>query len=230
MTRLLALATRRQIAPLADALPGAFPKLSGAPVSRSEEAAFRESVVARALTLSFGLREERPLPRTKAEFDALLAQGNTQLAGSFRAISGAIAAASTELGRTLAALKQAEKQPSGKAAVVEIRNQLELLFPPNLLATIELERLASFPRYLRAAQIRLGRAVTDPRRDAEKFAPFAPHWAAFLAKRASAGDRESTLALRWAFEELRIAIFAPELKPALPVSVASVSALLHALR
>ncbi|HWA77037.1 MAG TPA: ATP-dependent RNA helicase HrpA [Polyangiaceae bacterium] len=228
--RLLAFAARRPLAPLVDALPGAFPKLNGAPISRAEEAAFRESVTLRALALSFNLGDDAQLPRTKDEFDALLARGTPRMASAFRAISAAISAASSELGRTISALKQAEKQPSGKAAITEIRNQLAQLFPPDLLDTIELEQLAHFPRYLRAAQIRLGRAVSDPRRDAEKFAPFAPHWTAFLARRASARDQNTVSTLRWAFEELRVAIFAPEVKPALPVSVASVSALLSELR
>jgi ATP-dependent helicase HrpA len=113
---------------------------------------------------------------------------------------------------------------------LEIRAQLEQLLPADLIESVELSRLEQFPRYLRAAQIRLGRAVSDPRRDAEKLAPFAPQWAAFLGKRRNASDQESVGALRWAFEELRVAIFAPELKPAFPVSVASVSAALSALR
>jgi hypothetical protein len=36
--------------------------------------------------------------------------------------------------------------------------------------------------------------------------------------------------LRWAFEELRVAIFAPELKPATPVSVANLTLALASLR
>ena len=74
-----------------------------------------------------------------------------------------------------------------------------------------LARLAHYPRYLRAAQVRLGRAVDDPQKDARKLAPFAPVWASFLAKFGAARDQEAAWDLRWDFEELRVAIFAPEL-------------------
>jgi hypothetical protein len=37
-------------------------------------------------------------------------------------------------------------------------------------------------------------------------------------------------ALRWSFEELRVAIFAPELKPAVPVTLASIELVLSSLR
>ena len=52
----------------------------------------------------------------------------------------------------------------------------------------------------------------------------------YLAKQKGARDRGRSRALRWAFEELRVAIFAPELKPALSVSVASLTQSVAALR
>jgi ATP-dependent helicase HrpA len=78
--------------------------------------------------------------------------------------------------------------------------------------------------------VRVGRAVTDPRKDADKLAPLTPLWNAFLAKRATVGDHEAARALRWAFEEMRVAIFAPELKPLGGVSIAKIKATLDALR
>ena len=91
---------------------------------------------------------------------------------------------------------------------------------------VPLARLEHYPRYVRAAQARLQRAIADPRKDADKHAPFGPLWEAYLAKRSSEGARE----LRWSFEELRVAIFAPELKTAEPVSIAKVAAAVAALR
>jgi ATP-dependent helicase HrpA len=230
VTRLLSLASRRPLGALVDSLPGAFPQASGVPVSRAENAAFRERVLARIVLLAFELGEGSVLPRCKADFERLVSLGTPRIAPAFRAVCDAVAAASAELGRTLLALNNAAKHPSGKAVVQEVRAQLAQLFPADLVSTVELPRLEQFPRYLRAAQTRLARAVTDPRRDAEKLAPFAPHWAAFLDKRTRASDQGAATALRWAFEELRVAIFAPELKPAMAVSVASIAAALSALR
>jgi ATP-dependent helicase HrpA len=110
------------------------------------------------------------------------------------------------------------------------RAQIDLLLAPDLVASEALVTLRQVPRYLRAAQVRLGRAVTDPRKDADKLAPLAPLWTAFLAKRGAAKDRDAARELRWAFEEMRVAIFAPELKPLGGVSLAKIKATLDALR
>ena len=98
------------------------------------------------------------------------------------------------------------------------------------MTRIPLATLEHYPRYLRAAQARLARAVTDPRKDIDKLAPFTKLWTAFAAKRATARDVAAVTELRWAFEELRVAIFAPELKTPTPVSIAKVSAAIGALR
>src|SRR4029078_198122 len=89
------------------------------------------------------------------------------------------------LDKTLRALDGAAKQPSGTAAAADIRVQLELLFAPDTWLWVERQQLEAFPRYLRAAQARLTRAINDPRKDASKAEPFAPVWQALLAKRAA---------------------------------------------
>ena len=228
--RLLALSARSPLSVLAKQCPAPLTTRSSLLIPRAEAEAFRESFLARVVEEAFGCAEGMALPRNKAAFDALLAAGTPRLAAAFKRLERATAAASAELHGTLRALDAAAKHPSGTAASSEIRSQIEQLFPTDLLATVELTRLDQFPRYLRAAQARLTRAIADPRKDADKLAPFSPLWKAFLAKQSSANDREATRALRWAFEELRVAIFAPELKPATPVSVASLSVSLSALR
>jgi ATP-dependent helicase HrpA len=152
------------------------------------------------------------------------------MAAAFTRVERAVALASSELQATLRALDSASKHPSGTAASQEIRAQIELLFPQDALASVELARLEHYPRYLRAAQARLTRAISDPRKDADKLAPFAPLWQTFLNKQSAATERAAARSLRWSFEELRVAIFAPELKPALPVTLASVQLALSTLR
>ncbi len=99
-----------------------------------------------------------------------------------------------------------------------------------MLSWVDAERLLLFPRYLRAAQARLTRAIHDPRKDAGKAEHFAPIWRAFLEKRAAARDRLEVRRLHYALEELRVALFAPELRPAPGVTVPSVSSAVAALR
>jgi ATP-dependent helicase HrpA len=135
-----------------------------------------------------------------------------------------------ELDKTLLALRNAATQPSGKAAIVDIQAQLDRLFPLDLLAWISLARLAHYPRYLRAAQARLHRATNDPKKDADKLATIAPLWSEFQTKRANARDQVLVTELRWMFEELRVAVFAPELKTPVPVSLPKMAAALASLR
>jgi ATP-dependent helicase HrpA len=224
------LAAQKPLAAFGKRLPPPFARRDGLPPSRADSDAFRELVLARIVREAFRLSENAALPRTKAAFEALSALGTPRLDAAFSAVTRAVAGVRSELDSTWRALERASQQPSGTAAARDIQAQLEHLLASDLVANVELERLEHVPRYLRAAQTRLARAITDPRKDADKHAPFAPVWAAFLAKQPGARDRKAALALRWAFEELRVAIFAPELKPATPVSVASLSLLVSSLR
>ncbi len=229
--RLLTLsrAARGALSAIAPRIPPPFPHANGAPTSRADSETFRALVLDRIVDGAFGLGAEAPLPRTKGAFDELVAAGTPRIDAVFRLYAGAIARTASELDGTLAALRSAAKHPGAKVAIAEIRAQLVHLFPVDLLAWVPLARLEHFPRYLRAARARLERAIADPRKDAEKLATVAPLWATFLAK-AAARDRESLESLRWSFEELRVAVFAPELKTPVPVSSAKVASALAALR
>ncbi|HEY4104255.1 MAG TPA: ATP-dependent RNA helicase HrpA [Polyangiaceae bacterium] len=228
--RLFALAARHALSTYAARCPAPFARSAALLTPRAESEAFRGVFLGRVLDDAFACADGARLPRTRAEFDAALAAGVPRIAPAFARLERAVAAAAAELQNTVRALAAAAKHPSGTAARGEIGAQIELLFPPDLLSAIELARLGQFPRYLRAAQARLTRAISDPRKDADKLKPFAPLWQKFLIARMSARDLGAVHALRWSFEELRVAIFAPELKPALPVTVGSVALALEALR
>jgi ATP-dependent helicase HrpA len=228
--RLSMLATRQTLSAITPRLPAAFARPNGAMPSRTENEAFRAMVLARIVDTAFRLDEDTSLPRTKTAFDQLVTAGAPRLDPAFRVFAEAMKAVAVELDKTLSALRSASKHPSGRLAVVDITAQLEELVPRELMEWVPLARLEHFPRYLRAAQARLQRAISDPRKDGDKHAPFAPLWTSFLSKRRAARDAEATTDLRWAFEELRVAIFAPELKTPVPVSLAKVGATLATLR
>jgi ATP-dependent helicase HrpA len=227
---LLSLSCRAASSAFAKRLPAPFALQQRTLTQRAETEAFREVVSRRIVQEAFGLSEGAVLPRSQRAFEELLQTGKARLETAFTSVTKAIATAASELEKTVRALDNASKQPSGKAAAQEVRAQLEQLFPADLLENIPLERLQHYPRYLRAAQVRLERAIVNPRKDADKAAPLAPLLAAFHAKALTARDQNSVQALRWAIEELRIFIFAPELKPAFSVSVATLSQAISALR
>jgi ATP-dependent helicase HrpA len=230
VARLLQLAAKSPLSALGKRVPAPFTRRPGLPAPRAEAEAFRERVLGRVVAEAFDLFDETELPRSKAEFERRLAAGLPRLSPVFEQTTRAIESANAELEKTLRALEAAAKEPSGAAASADIKTQLGLLFVPELLLEVETQRLEHFPRYLRAAQSRLIRAINDPRKDASKSEPFAPLWQKFLAKRVVARDQAVVRRLHFAFEELRVALFAPELKPAQSVSIAGLSAAVEALR
>jgi ATP-dependent helicase HrpA len=230
LRRLLSLASQRALVVFGKRVPAPLPRPNRLPPSRAESDAWREQVLSRVVDEAFGLSSEEAWPRNQAAFEALLGAGMRRIDAAFDRVSRALAALSAELDKTERALATAAKQPSGTHAARDIRAQLDRLIVPDLALGVELDKLEQYPRYLRAAQTRLARAISDPRKDADKLAPFAPLWAAFLDKQAKVRDQQAARALYWELEELRVAIFAPELKPAFPVSVAAVARRIEQLR
>lgn len=228
--RLLLLGARGAVSSITPRLPAAFARPNGAMASRTDNEAFRTLLLQRIAAAAFSLGEDAVLPRDKRAFEQLVAAGSPRIAQAFRVFVDAIAPVSAELDKTLVALRNASRHPSGRAALLDIQAQLERLFPVDLMEWVPLTRLEHYPRYLRAAQARLARAVTDPRKDTDKLAPFAQLWSAFETKRKAARDQGAAQELRWAFEELRVSIFAPELKTPVPVSLPKLSAAVAALR
>lgn len=232
LRRLLLLATRRELSSIEPRLPRALQAVSQAPrlPSRSDDEVFRAVLLARIADEAFELGGQTTLPRTKEAFDTMAARGAARLSGVFRDLESRLKPCAAELDKALVTLRSAAKHPSGRDAVADMFAQLERLFPADLLAWVPLAQLEHFPRYLRAVQARVVRATTDPRKDREKLATFKPLWDDFLKRVPTVKDVEAARVLRFAFEELRVAIFAPELKTATPVSPARLREALATLR
>ncbi|MGA2448413.1 MAG: ATP-dependent RNA helicase HrpA [Polyangiaceae bacterium] len=228
--RLLMLAVHGTLSTFEPRIPQAFARSNGNAPSRTDNEAFRAAALARIVDDAFRLDDDAPLPRTRLAFDDVLARGSLRVSASFERLVMAIARASSELDATLRALRSASKHPTAKNAIADIRSHLEWLFPADLLGWVPLACLDHYPRYLRAAQVRVGRAIADPRKDSEKFTRMAPLWTDFVERQATARPRGTAHELRWDFEELRVAIFAPELKTARPVSIEKLRVELAGLR
>lgn len=103
----------------------------------------------------------------------------------------------------------------------DISQQLARLVPNDFLVSFPSERAAHLPRYLKAVSSRIDKCRIDPSRDtrwlAEVSTVEAPFWRWASQQRAALPDR--FLEFRWMLEELRVAVFAQELKTPVPVSV-----------
>jgi ATP-dependent helicase HrpA len=112
----------------------------------------------------------------------------------------------------------------------DLREQLDALVYPGFVRNVEKSRLAHFPRYLKAMRLRAERLRQDAARDQAKMLAVRLYWAEYL-KRAAGGESNPALAeLRWLVEELRVSLFAQELKTAEPVSPKRLTKLVEALR
>jgi len=102
--------------------------------------------------------------------------------------------------------------------VPELREQLDHLVYRGFLERMDGERLAHYPRYLKGIRGRLGKLAGAWQRDRSLAAEFAPLWQNYLSWRASRDD-PGIVEYRWLLEELRVSLFAQELKTPFPVSV-----------
>ncbi|MFB0936301.1 MAG: ATP-dependent RNA helicase HrpA [Propionivibrio sp.] len=119
-----------------------------------------------------------------------------------------------------------KKLPAFKAhaaTVQDIERQLGRLVGKRFIADTPFERLQHFPRYLKAIVMRLDKLKANPSRDAQLMAEYAPLWtnyerrAILLAKQGASNPQIEQF--RWLLEELRVQLFAQELRTPAPVSV-----------
>ena len=116
------------------------------------------------------------------------------------------------------------------APVEDVRQQISRLLAPGWLVRTPWDRLQHLPRYLKAASMRLDKLRADPARDARLAAELAAlehPYRRDAARRAPSADLEQ---FGWLLEELRVSLFAQELKTPVPVSAKRLAKLWHGLR
>jgi ATP-dependent helicase HrpA len=180
------------------------------------EAELREAVIEASLA-RVCLEEE--LPRDAQAFAARVAAGRERLVLVAQELMRLLA---QWLGERRALEKRLETLRRAHPEVVaDVEAQLAALFPPRFLATIPWERLQHYGRYLKAIGVRLDKLQKDPARDRQWFQSWrqvAGPWE--RAWRDAKGRPSAFLEeFRWLLEELRVGLFAQELKTPVPVSV-----------
>jgi ATP-dependent helicase HrpA len=194
----------------------------------------RRQIVLRALDEAFRLDEPEHMPRSKAAFNERLADGRGVLAGALLQLGRIAVELSAELEKVRLAQKALVGKPGFFRAVVDdLQTQLAHLAPPELMRVTSHTRLGHIGRYLKALQIRMQRQAHDPQKDQQKSTQVTPFWQSYLKKRDELQAKGVPLGeveeLGWLIEELRVQVFAPELKTAVPISPQRVQELLARL-
>jgi ATP-dependent helicase HrpA len=183
----------------------------------------KEDLVAAALDRAF-LGDS--LPMTQADFARRVEEGRSRfmlIAQEMARTASAILAAHAELQRKLAQAAMAHPQ-----AAEDLKQQLSRLLRAGWLAGTPWARLQHYPRYLKAAALRLEKLRADPARDARLAAELQPLLAGWLrAPRPLNAELEQ---FGWLLEELRVSLYAQEQKTPVPVSAKRLAKLWQSIR
>ena len=161
-----------------------------------------------------------PLPRSERAFGEQVKRARARLPavveGAFRMLA-AIATDHHRLTQRLGA------SPAAQARLAaELRAQRAALVYPGFFAATPWPQLAHLPRYLQGMERRLSKAADDPARDARHAPAVAALWDRYRgrleANRTAHRSEPGLEAFRWLVEELRVSLFAQELRTPFPVS------------
>jgi ATP-dependent helicase HrpA len=158
-----------------------------------------------------------PLPTNATEFNQRRDEGKARLnllVNEIARLIGQILGEYHTLPKKLPSLK------SHAATQADMQAQVQSLIHKRFVVETEHGQLAHFPRYLKAVQVRLDKLKADPTRDARLMTEWqqaAMPWQRALKSGAHSDPKMQEF--RWMLEELRVSLFAQELKTPMPVSV-----------
>ena len=115
--------------------------------------------------------------------------------------------------------KRLQSLPQPVAA--DIQSQLQGLVHKRFIADNEYSQLAHFPRYLKAINVRMEKLRTNASRDAQLMAEWqnaASQFQRTVKNQAGKNNDPRMVEFRWMLEELRVSLFAQELRTPMPVS------------
>jgi ATP-dependent helicase HrpA len=119
--------------------------------------------------------------------------------------------------------QQLSRPLASREAAADMQNQLANLVYPGFIARLEPKRLSHLPRYLKAMERRLEKLASRPDRDSQAMRSMTwliSQWQARCKREMQASGISAEMEdFRWRLEELRVSLFAQELKTPEPVSI-----------
>ena len=213
LRRLVALQLREPLKYLEKNLPE-VQKMSTAFMSLGTVEDLREQIIEVALDRAF---MAEPLPLNATTFRSRLDEGRARLNLVAQEVARQAAVVLTEW--SVAQRKLKDSKPSREVAD-DITAQLQRLVGKRFVALTPWAALLHFPRYLKAVTLRLEKLKGDPARDAARMNELRPleqrYWRRMVELKGAQHERLDEY--RWLLEELRVGLFAQELRTREPVS------------
>ncbi|MDE2565708.1 MAG: ATP-dependent RNA helicase HrpA, partial [Burkholderiales bacterium] len=213
LRRLVALQLREPLKHLEKNLPG-LTAMAAHFIALGSLEELRAQVIELALDRAF-LAD--PLPGDGPSFQRRLDEGRSRLALIAQEVARQ---AGTVLAEHAAALRKLKDSKPPREVADDVQAQLQRLVGKNFLRELPWSALQQLPRYLKAVVLRLDKLRADPARDAARLAELRPLEQRWLRRTAELkGAPHAGLAdYRWLLEELRVSLFAQELRTPQPVS------------
>jgi ATP-dependent helicase HrpA len=172
----------------------------------------RDQIVQKAIDIAC---LQDPLPSDAASFNKRKDEGKGRIGLLINEIARLV-------GSILAEFHGMPKRLNGLAAPVaaDMQAQLAGLVHKRFVADNEYSQLAHFPRYLKAMNVRLEKLRGNPSRDAQLMAEWQNAASQFqrISKQPGKVNDPRMTEFRWMLEELRVSLFAQELRTPMPVS------------
>ncbi|QOT74940.1 ATP-dependent RNA helicase HrpA [Cupriavidus basilensis] len=218
LRRLFALQLREQVKFLEKNIPG-MQQMAMQYMTLGTQEMLRDQIVMLALERAC---LQAPLPRNEAEFAARKEEGRSRLSLLAQEIARLVGAVLAEYATLPRKLIQAKPFA---AAHADMQAQLTRLMGKHFVADTPYLQLVHFPRYLKGIAMRIDKIKGDPARDTQRLQEITPllqQWqrAETQLRQQGRGVEDARLdEFRWMLEELRVALFAQELRTPVPMSV-----------
>lgn len=184
-------------------------------MSMGTQEELRDQIIAKAIDIAC---LQDPLPTDEASFIKRKDEGKSRIVLLVNEIARLVSQVLTEyhgLPKRLQGISQQVAQ--------DMQQQLQGLVHKRFLIENEFSQLSHFPRYLKAMNVRLEKLRADAARDAKAMAEWnqaaAPYQRLMRDKSAGKNTDPKLVEYRWMLEELRVSLFAQELRTPMPVSV-----------
>jgi ATP-dependent helicase HrpA len=214
LRRLFALQFKEQLKFVEKNIPG-LQQMGMQFMAMGSQEELRDQIIQKAIDIAC---LQDPLPVDAAAFNKRKDEGKSRLTLLVNEIARLVSQVLTEFHGLPKKLQGVNPQ-----AAADMQAQLQGLVNKRFLLDTEYAQLAHFPRYLKAINVRIEKLRADPVRDAKSMAEWnlaATHFLRAGKDRLAGKNTDPKMVeFRWMLEELRVSLYAQELRTPMPVSV-----------